>query len=109
MKKVLTSIIAVSLLAVPVLSLAQPPITPPRWGEGENIWAILDTVINYVFWGLIVLAVIFILIAGYNFVTAAGDPDKTKKARDFVLYALIGVLVGFLAKGLIYFVQSIVR
>jgi hypothetical protein len=42
------------------------------------------------------------------FVTASGDPDKTKTARNFVLYALIGVLVGFAAKGLVMLVEKIV-
>lgn len=107
MKKVLASITLMSL-AVPMLVLAQPPVVPPKWGEG-NVWGVLDKITNYVFFGLLIIAAISIMIAGYNFITAAGDPDKTKTARNFVLYALIGVLVGFLAKGLIYFVENIVR
>jgi len=108
MKRVLLSIVSVTLLAVPAIVLAQPEgwgTDVPRWDI--DIWKTLDLISDYVFWGLIVLATIFIIIAGYNFVTAAGDPERTKTARNFVLYALIGVLVGFLARALINFVGGV--
>jgi hypothetical protein len=54
-----------------------------------------------------VVAVIYIIMAAFNFVTAAGDPEKVTKARNFVLYALIGVLVAFAAKGLINLISKI--
>lgn len=107
MKKVLASLVSLGLLVGPAIVLAQPPVGAPDWGT-VDFWDALDNIFNYLFWILIVIAAIAIVIAAYFFVTAAGDPDKTKKARDFVLYALIGVLVAFLAKALIYLIEEIV-
>jgi len=70
---------------------------------------VLDRITNWLFSALLVIAAIFIIIAGYLFVTAMGDPDKTKTARNFVMWALIGVLVAFCAKGLVLLVDTIVR
>ncbi|MBZ9578046.1 hypothetical protein KJA13_03380 [Patescibacteria group bacterium] len=103
--------ILTSLLSIPVLALAQAqpgPITAPGWLTYDVVDT-LDSVTNYLFGFLLVIAAIAIIIAAYFFVTAAGDPDKTKRARDFVMYAVIGVLVAFLAKGLVMLVSYVAR
>lgn len=115
MKKVLVSLILVSILVVPaiasagwledLLGVGGQPQTAPR----TDVMLILGSLTNWLFAILLVIAAIAIIVAAYFFVTAAGDPDKTKKARDFVLYALIGVLVGFAAKGLVILVERIVE
>ena len=93
---------------MPLVVLAQGPIQAPGWRDVDFMVA-LERIFNWVFAILLVVAAIAIVVAGYIFVTAAGDPDKIKKARDFVLYALIGVLVAFLAKGLVVLIDRIVR
>jgi len=110
MKKVLVSLVLTSLLLIPILVLAQAgqpgPVTAPGWLT-YDVQRTLEAVTNYLFGILLVIAAIFIIIAAFMFVTASGDPDKTKTARNFVLYALIGVLVAFLARGLVMFVSYI--
>jgi len=110
MKKVLASLVLTGLLSIPLVALAQlpGPVKAPGWFTYDVIDT-LDSISNYLFGFLLVVAAIAIIIAGYYFVTAQGDPDKTKTARNFVLYALIGVLVGFLAKGLVMLVSYIAR
>ena len=106
MKKVLVSLALLTILAVPVIGLAQPPVDAPDWYD-VDVFETLATLSNYLFAILLIVAAIFIIVAAYMFVTAAGDPEKTKTARNFVLYALIGVLVAFAAKGLIMLVKEI--
>ena len=103
MKKILIGLTAVGILAVPLLGLAQPTEAPTL-----DIMVVLDRITNWLFALLLIVAAIFIIIAAYFFVTAQGDPEKTKSARNFVLYAVIGVLVGFIAKGLVIFVKTVV-
>lgn len=67
----------------------------------------LYSVRDWLFYILLTVAAIFIIVAAYHFVTAAGDPEKIKTARHFVLYALIGVLVAFMATGLVKLVEWI--
>ena len=39
------------------------------------------------------VAVVFIVVGGINYMTSAGDTSKVKKARDTILYATIGLVV----------------
>lgn len=113
MKKVLASLTLTGLLIVPALVLAQSWLpgggTSPETVPETDIMILLGSVMNWMFAILLIVAAIFIIIAAFHFVTAAGDPDKTKTARNFVLYALIGVLVAFAARGLVELVRLIVQ
>jgi hypothetical protein len=114
MKKNLLKLALAGLLIAPALAAAQVPgvdmpgITPPSWSDPPNVMEVLDRIVDSLFAILLVVAAIAITVAAYYFVTASGEPDKVKKARDFVIYALVGVLLAFLAKGLIYLVANIV-
>ena len=44
-----------------------------------------------------VIAVLIIVIAALNIVTAGGDPAKVAKARSTILYALIGLIIAISA------------
>ncbi len=118
MKKVLVSLILISLLVVPAVASAQDIWDFLGFGGGgeqpeaapeTDVMLILGSLTNWLLAILLVIAAIFIIVAAFMFVTASGDPDKTKTARNFVLYALIGVLVGFAAKGLVMLVERIVQ
>jgi hypothetical protein len=114
MKKNLLKLALAGLLIAPALAAAQVPgvdmpgITPPSCSDPPNVMEVLDRIVDSLFAILLVVAAIAITVAAYYFVTASGEPDKVKKARDFVIYALVGVLLAFLAKGLIYLVANIV-
>ena len=41
--------------------------------------------------------------------TAGGDVEKVNKARDFVLYAIVGIIIALLAKGIVTWVQNILK
>ena len=117
MKKVLVSLLLIGILGVPAMASAdfwsdilgifgrKPPggtIAPV-----VDVMTVLDNITDWLFAILLIIAAIAIIVAGYYFVTAQGDPEKTKTARSFVLYALIGVLVGIAAKGLVALVRRI--
>ncbi len=67
-----------------------------------SITVILNSIILVA--GLV--AVIFVVIGGINYMTSAGDPGKVKKAKDTILYAVIGLVVCALAFAIVNFVIS---
>ena len=81
--------------------------TTSNWGAFCFINS-LNVVTNYVFIALFVLAALLIAIAGFLFITAGGDPEKTKKAQSMVLYAVIGIVVALLARVIPNIASSIV-
>lgn len=53
-----------------------------------------------------VAAVIVIIISGVRFITSGGDPNSVKKARDGLIYAVVGILIALLAQGIVSLVLS---
>ena len=52
------------------------------------------------------VALIFVVYGGIAYITSSGDPGKVKKAKDIILYALIGLVVVALAEAITAFVFS---
>ena len=114
----LTSILIIfAVIGLPMLAGAQPEI-PGGDGTGSDMTTTLPDVDvqdaltrigNWAFYFLIVLGAIFIVVAGFQFLTAGGNPDSVTKARNTLTYALVGVALGVLAKGLVDLVQKILK
>jgi hypothetical protein len=72
---------------------------------------ILDTiytVTDWFFYIVLAFAIIFIIFGAFNIMTAGGSPEKVKVGRDFILYAIIGLLVGLIAKSMPYIARAII-
>lgn len=52
------------------------------------------------------LAVLMIIFGGITYTTSAGDPGKVKKAKDTIMYGLIGLVVAVLAFAIVNFVLA---
>lgn len=65
-----------------------------------QVQSLVCTIINWLFWGLMVLAVIMFLVAAYRYLTSSGEPEKVGKANKTLLYGAIAVVVGLLAGGI---------
>ncbi len=100
-------------LVLPALVSAQvsnPPVVAPQPYQNINqvtgASGILCIAINWIFWFLIVLTIIFVLVAAFKYLTAAGNPEKVTSASHTLLYAAIAVVVAVLARGLPYIIAS---
>lgn len=75
----------------------------------ENSGSVIPTVvtvINFAIGIVGIVAVAMMVIAGVGFTTSAGDPAKAKKARDTMLYAVVGLIVAILSWAIVNFVLS---
>lgn len=55
---------------------------------------------------LTLVAVLFILLGAFLFITAEGDDKKIDKGRKTIMYALVAVAVAVMAHGLVIWVQD---
>ncbi|KPJ56744.1 hypothetical protein AMJ49_03975 [Parcubacteria bacterium DG_74_2] len=69
--------------------------------------ALIDSIVDFIFWFGVALAPLMIIIAGFFFLTAAGEPDKINKAKNIITYTFIGLLIILLAKGLISALKTV--
>ncbi|MBI2622953.1 MAG: hypothetical protein HYW65_00035 [Candidatus Liptonbacteria bacterium] len=84
-----------------------PSIAPTIASTGTGVFNIVCIVITWIFYVLIILAVVFVIMAAIKYVTASGDPEKIEKANHQIIYAAVAVVVGLLARGFPAIIGSI--
>lgn len=101
MKKILL-IALIGFLFVPSFSFAEftPPAAPSQASQIDSLddaRGFVGVIANWILSFVVALSVIFVLYGAFLFLTSAGDPAKVAKANKTLLFAAIGVAVGFLA------------
>lgn len=90
----------------PTLPDGQPNPCYNTGGSTNPINAFLYKVIDFLMAVGGGLGVVFLVLAGFYFVTARGDDRKIEKARTMVLWVIIGIAVVLLAE---YFIGLVWR
>ncbi len=126
MKKVLPVLVLGGLLAALVLPAVAAPAQQeiptgckmkydvgvsecPKSGECSEkthpeIWGIccllnsIYTATSWFFYILIILSVIMIIWGAFGILFATGDPEKMKKGRGTIIYAMVGIAIALFAR-----------
>ena len=64
----------------------------------------INDIVNILFIVVGSLAVIILIIGGIRYITSTGDSARIQKAKDTILYAIIGIIVVILARAIVGFV-----
>jgi len=133
MKKIFSILLLVSMMAaviLPALAFAASPAEPLsectinnasrlpsgcgtcNFAEKENCGFCCTlntvyTVTDWVFFAVMAVAVFYIILAGFKFVTGGDDPAKVTAARQMILYAAVGIVVALLARAIPVMVRFI--
>lgn len=108
--KFVAPLVSLASVVAPVLTLAQStPVTPTPGPIGgiEQLFGIIVKISNYFFTVLLLLAVIFVIVAAFRYLTAGGEAEDISKAHQSLIYAGVAILVGVLAKTIIFVVGQI--
>lgn len=70
----------------------------------NNLMEQINTVINVVLGVIGFLAVAMIIMGGISYTTSQGDASKTTKARNTILYGVVGLVVSLLAFAVVNFI-----
>ncbi len=100
------------LLVVPIVCLAQgfnwdqflPGLQEP-FGT-DTLLDVVSTIINLAFAVAGIVAVIYLIIGGFNYVTAGGNPETVEAAKTTIVNAIIGLIVILISYLIIQFVMS---
>lgn len=127
--KVLLKKVSVALLAVPALVLGLGLFSPVLAAEACDVTkgisqgaecakptnapsqlfgpdSIFVTITNILLFIIGAIAVIMLIIGGIRYVVSAGDQNAVTSAKNTILYAIIGIVVAFLAYAAVNFVSS---
>lgn len=108
---------SVLMLTLPVSAVTCPTGTNRQGSSAstlaecniENDNSLIPTILNIIqvtIGVLALVAVIVIVFAGVQYTTSAGDVGKVKKAKDSILYGIIGLVIAILAFAIVNFVLS---
>lgn len=74
--------------------------------NNNELMQTLTVVINVIVGVVAFVAVVMIVIGGISFVTSQGDTARVAKARNTILYGVVGLVVALLAYAIVNFVLS---
>ena len=72
--------------------------------------SVIDIITTFVALGLIIAAIlslIYIIVGGISFILSAGNEEKIKKAVNTIRFAIIGLVVAFIAFFAVSFVANL--
>ena len=72
--------------------------------QDNDVSSIIRAVVNLLLMAVAIISVIVIIVGGIFFALANGDSAKVAKARNTVLYAVIGLVVSLFSYAIVQFV-----
>jgi len=105
MKKDKLLILALTLMVAttPMMVLAQEVVSAPQ--------AIINAIMSVTAFAmniLILVGVLFLVLAGFQFVFARGEESKLSTARSMMLWSLIGIAAGAIGPKLVEYAAGII-
>jgi hypothetical protein len=109
--KIVTGLGLVAAIAFPAAAFAQTAYTVEDIGSSVGLGTadLKTTVINVISWVLGILAlvaVVMIILGGFQWLTAAGSEEKIEKAKKVISAAVIGLIIVLLAWAIVIFVAG---
>lgn len=72
--------------------------------ENANANSLVNDIVNVLLYIVGALSVVMIIIGGLFYVTANGDSGNITKAKNTIMYSIIGLVVAFLAYAIVNWV-----
>lgn len=72
--------------------------------KSDDVGTVVKTVINVLLFVVGIISVVMIIVGGILYATSAGDSGAVGKAKNTILYAIVGLVVSFLAYAIVNWV-----
>lgn len=72
--------------------------------KNNDVYNIIGNIVQILIAVTGIVSVIMIVIGGITYATSAGDPSQTKRGKDTVIYAVVGLVVAIMAYAIVGFV-----
>ncbi len=76
----------------------------PNGPGGTKSEDAIPVIVGVVFAALGAISVLMIVIGGFQYVISQGDPQRVAKAKDTIMYAVIGLVISLLSYAIVAFV-----
>ncbi|HXF44108.1 MAG TPA: hypothetical protein VNK70_01455 [Candidatus Paceibacterota bacterium] len=101
-RRVAADLAVISLVAMPLLGFAQGGAFPenpisPDVNTGQGLIGLLQKIATWIAIIFFAVAVIFIIIAAFGYLTSGGEAEKVSGAKNKIVYAIVAIIVAALA------------
>lgn len=109
----ISTALMLGVLVVPVVAGAQggglaQGVAPFAGTQGGSLIGAITTIVNILLMVVAVIAAVMLVLGGVRYIISQGDEDQTEKAKNTILYALIGLIVIGLSAVVVNFVLGAV-
>jgi len=77
------------------------PTTGANAAGLQNVGDVAVLVVNILTYLIVAAAIAFIIVGGIKYITSGGDEKKVASAKNTILYAVIGLVVGLIGNVII--------
>ena len=85
---------------------------PPAIGGLSNDTDIKTAIVSIIVWVLdfvLLIAVVFVIVAGIRLIISGGDEGEKDKAKQTIIYVIVGIVVVIFARVIVMFVSNIFK
>lgn len=86
---------------------AGDPVPTVCQGNTDNTRTLIKTVINTLLYIIGIISVIMVIIGGFMYSVSSGDSANVTKAKNTIVYALVGLVIAFLAYAMVNWVVKV--
>lgn len=103
---------ALGMTLLPIIALGQGsgvvnPVNPPNKDfTFADVIKWLNTLVTWMFTIFLIIAVVYGLLAAFNYLFSGGDEEKVKTAQRYIIYVAVAIGVALLSVALRYLVQN---
>ena len=103
--KLSAAIAASQFFALKALALLPPPEIPGIATQ-VDIYQTITDMIKKVLDFILLIAVVYVIIAGIRLIVSGGDEGEKDKAKKTIIYVVVGILVILVARVVVVFVAT---
>ena len=78
----------------------------PQLNHLNDLWLIALALIEILLRLSVLVAIAFVLIGGFKFITSRANPDRTNTAKNTVVDGLIGLVIAVVATAVVSFIAG---
>jgi len=80
------------------------PVPKPPLAAGGDLISVINNISNTLLLLVGVVAMLFLIIGGFQYIVSAGNAETIQKAKTTIMYAVIGIIVTLLSWAVVNFI-----
>jgi len=76
--------------------------------EPGDIFRILAKIVQYTYTIFFIVAVVFIIVAAFNFLTSQGNPEKINSAKSQITWAIVAIAIALISVGATQIIKAFI-